>query len=1411
MATPLGAMKVELGLETNDFNSGLTSARRAVNYFKTEANALDKVLKTTGNNMQTLSAKSKSLKQAIEAQAKVLQNLKQKQDGLKEGSAAWEANAVAIERENAKLIDLESNLLKVEQAMKQAISQSGFTGWLQSAGDKLQTFGEKAEAFGNHFKGISAAAGLGLVAGAKAAIEFESAIAGVNKTVSGTPEQLKAVENGIRAMALEIPATTTEIAGVAEAAGQLGIATDDVLDFTRVMMELGTTTNMSAEEAATALAQFTNITGMSSDKIRNLADTIVDLGNNSATTEKDIVNLATRLAGAGTQVGLTEAEIMGLSAAMASVGLSAEAGGTAMSTIMTKINKAVANGGQALQNFANIAGVSADEFASKWKSSPTEALEMFTKGLGKALSEGKNIDQMLSELGVTGIRETDTIKRLAQAGDLMGDSFKRANEAFNNGGALATEAATRYETTESKLQLLKNKLNDVAIELGGPIVDALNSLVDASEPVLKTVSNLAKGFTNMPKGAQKAVVGLVALTAAISPVAIGLGKLTSHFGKTMSALGKFAGAIKVANQLKTMGSTATTASGAITTLGTATAGTSALLTGGLVVAGLAVGAGLVYVANKAGQAQEQIKTWGNVSKETASKLKELQTTSLDATAGIGTFGTQIDSVMAKSKESVTNLKNEIHSLADEKLSQTLKELSEAIADPKLFEQAKQEATEYFNKLKLEASTAAATINQIYDNASKNNRKISEDEKSVILQNVRDLTDRQIQLLDDGNKAKTELLKLNSGELVKLTDEQYRQVLDTTKNFIDEENRAYEKRVQNLKDKYQEGEISQKTYLESLKNLENEHINTIENYTNLQKTALASRLKDINDIYQKEGKSDKWLKTMTDGLKNAAKDMGLAWDDIVKVYENGGMKLANTSAKIKSETDEAYEALAKWNALELDPKTGKLDTSSVSEGIKTMVEAEGNWNSIDLMVKNLEIDSSGMKEVAQAVVQLDGWNQLTPEAKEILANASPALKAISSSEEKLEIWNSIPAEVKEILGNSANFMEAAGSAEQILEVWNDMSAEEKELLAKNLVGADTTEAQRMIEEVRQQHPANIEADNKTLPPTSSAKENLESVANGEYKAVINAEDRTEETKQSIWQKFTSLFQSDDTKVKITAQDRTQEAISQAKANIATIKQDSPVTLTAQNNTQAGVSSAQSTVDSLKQKSPASLKAKNDAKAGVSSAQSTINSLKGKTVDAKANAVGQSAVNSLKASIDALYNKTVTVTTVVREVKQKAKGDNNFEGGLAMVNDQKGSLYKEMITLPSGRSFIPEGRNVVMPLPKGTKILRASKTKQLMNNMGIPRFADGLGIPSDAKFMRDIERATVLPPKRRDSYLDTDRIVDGLTELETKVVRVLKALLNKDSTIVLDGAVLSEKITKRQTKSTRLANRMNGVVT
>lgn len=309
-----------------------------------------------------------------------------------------------------------------------------------------ESFGDKATEAVDVLSSALAAAGMSAALGklkdlfdecTQASMDFESAMTGVAKTTDLSDAELARMTDSIRDMSTEIPASTEEIAAVAEAAGQLGIQKDALLDFTETMTMLGTATNMTAEDAATALARFANITGMSADNYDRLGSVIVDLGNHFATSESEITQMGTRLASAGKLAGLTEPQIMALSAAMSSVGIEAEAGGTAMTQTLNAIEKAVATSSDELTLFAEVAGMSADEFANVWGTDAMSALTTFISGLGELEAHGGNTVTMLEDLGLTGIRQSNNLTKQIDHWQSYNDSLAKLRERSDDIEGLA--------------------------------------------------------------------------------------------------------------------------------------------------------------------------------------------------------------------------------------------------------------------------------------------------------------------------------------------------------------------------------------------------------------------------------------------------------------------------------------------------------------------------------------------------------------------------------------------------------------------------------------------------------------------------------------------------------------------------------------------------------------------------------------------------------------------------------------------------------------------------------------------------------------------------------------------------------------------------------------------------------------
>lgn len=429
---------------------------------------------------------------------------------------------------------------------------------VDSMGKNLASTGSKLTKMGTAMVGVGAV-GIGMAAGigvaVKSAATFETAWAGVEKTVDGNAKQMKALQKELLTITKNMPQSTKEIFGVAEAAGQLGIERKNIAKFSKTMLDLGVATNMTSEEAATSLARFANITKMPQKNFDRLGATVVDLGNHFATTEKEIVDMGLRLAGQGKQVGMTEAQIMGLATAMSSVGINAEAGGSAMTIVMKKINNAVYSGGSKLNGFAKLAGMSAGEFKKAWKEDAATALDAVVHGLEKSGKQGKNLTGILADLGIKGIRESDVMLRLSGNADLLTRALSVSGKAWKENTALLNEANKRYKTFDSQVGITKKVMSEFLRAIGTPIKNVLTDLMQSlNKTVIKITDFINKFNEAHPKlakfgaGVALAVTAIFLLVGAIGTVVIQAGMFVSAVGELMQvkfvagAVGKLRGA-----------------------------------------------------------------------------------------------------------------------------------------------------------------------------------------------------------------------------------------------------------------------------------------------------------------------------------------------------------------------------------------------------------------------------------------------------------------------------------------------------------------------------------------------------------------------------------------------------------------------------------------------------------------------------------------------------------------------------------------------------------------------------------------------------------------------------------------------------------------------------------------------------
>lgn len=586
MANEIKGITIEFKGNTIDLENSISKLNKTMSALKSESKLLNKELKLDPSNAEKLNNVLKNLQTQQKILTQELKIYNNELDQLETGSKKWldmskkiDSVQNALDRVNAQIKQLDG--YNLQQLSKQ----------FEKLGTTLNNVGQKITQVGQALTPLSTAAAGALGFAVKSAIDFENAFAGVEKTVDGSSDQLAALEQELRKMSTQAPVTAEEFAQIAENAGQLGIAIDDIAEFSEVMAGLGVATNLNSDEAATMIAQFANVVDIQGE-YENFASALVKLGNEGASTEADIMELAQRLSGAGAVADMSAQEILGLAASMANVGINAEAGGTTMSTLISQMEKAAVQGGESLSALASVAGMTASEFAAAWNDEPAVAIDAFLAGLNEIQQSGGDVYGTLENLGITEKRLTDTVLRLASGNGEVAKNVDMANEAWAENNALQNEVDRAYGTTASKLETLWNSIEELARQIGENLLPQINGLIDmaqdfidsllhfddANKEVKKGVGGMAKAlapaeetFTGLTTSTQNMIIAITGITAVAAPLALIIGKIVTVFGGMFTAisnvlgvLGAAAGSGGLLGTLGTITTTLTSLAGPIT-------------------------------------------------------------------------------------------------------------------------------------------------------------------------------------------------------------------------------------------------------------------------------------------------------------------------------------------------------------------------------------------------------------------------------------------------------------------------------------------------------------------------------------------------------------------------------------------------------------------------------------------------------------------------------------------------------------------------------------------------------------------------------------------------------------------------------------------------------------------------------
>lgn len=1114
-----------------------------------------------------------------------------------------EATISGVSQQLEELERTQSNTNGVKGVRESTSAYQGLASQLKDTGKGIKEVGESIDTITKPIQYASTALAAGGVASAKFAIDFEDSFAGVKKTVDATPEQLSKIKQGIIDLSTTgidgrgaIPQTTTELNELAAAGGQLGISQENIIDFTEVMAQMGSATNLVGEEGAATLARFQNVMGVGQNEIRNIGSAIVDLGNHSATTESEIAEMALRMGKYGSSVRMSAADVLGYSAALSSLGIEAQMGGSAIGRTWLSIETAVASGGEGLTKFAKYSGKSAEEFKEQWNTDSSGAFN----GLLKGLQSAENLTVALDDLGINNTQDIQAMMALVNGYDLVTESVNRSNTAYQENTALQEEFNAKNETTASKLANTKNNIIEAARSIGETM---LPSIQDAST----TVADFAKGLSQMSDEQKRTVVNTgatVIALGALSKVGVGVIKGAGDFVKGLGV---------ISDKLPIIADATSAIKVSTAGLGSSFSALAPIF--GAVLAPAAVVAGYKVVADHVTEAIENNAKLGQSYKELYSQWQDA--------------GNQVSHL--------ENLRSEYEKLNESINSGTL--------NPEELESAKNRINDIMQEIK--ATTNDDTIKLMIDTGE------FDTALAMAVSNAKDSANEIKDALDltSGKKAQKavsegyDALQKGSsyGADYKNQQEEMRGWLQQATDYntqykaiVDEMNAAYK---DGSSERIKAAALERQSFINGLK--DSDFTKAYERFT-----GSTFKFGDVDEVIQE-----------IQNVSNAYREIS---DNIESMDER---------AKNGRESLQAMAEVATTDAMNLN-------------GFKDMQEVfESGGNAVDLVCK----------QIKSTMTDLGFENQDIAAQIALFKNGFQDLQGAINNNALDAVVNDFVKQGKEIgLTSEEIVTKAALMKNGFSDIQQAVASGDVSGLVKDLssLGDDLGLSTEQVDALA--HSLGLLPEDK----------HIEIDASGDVSAIENAKNAVEEINNAGNVQL-QVSAEGDISVLDTADSKLQELIS-----------NNQVTIT------FNVDTGGFDINDL-----------GGNKLGEITADGKINWEKGdveKPENEKADGTIDYKLGDVAKPENAVATGTINYTlgtVATPSGVPKAKGTQNFEGGLAMVNDEKGISDPRELIVDKGRAFIPQGKDVVLPLSKGAKVYTASQTKAIMNGMGIPHYATG----------------------------------------------------------------------------------------
>lgn len=411
------------------------------------------------------------------------------------------------------------------------------------AQERMNKAGSGMQAGKSRMAGAGMALGATVAAAATAfvpvvqAASFETAMLGVAKQVAGARDESGKLTSvyydmgkAIQQMGREIPIATNDLAAMVAAGARMGIAKDELIDFTKTAAMMASAFELPAAELADNMGKIAGLYKIPIPAIGELADSINFLDDNAISKGGDIIDFLTRTGGVAASVKVTGKEMAALGSTLLTMGERTETAGTAVNAMFSKL-AAADKGSKKFKSAMKEIGLTTKSVQDGMQKDATGTLMRVMEAVGKLPAE-KQLGVMVE---LVGLEHADTLSKLAN----NTGEYRRQLELVNSEaakGSMGREFAAQLATTNAQWELMKNTMTEVSVNIGSVLLPPLNAAMKSFATGAGVVADFVRENQVLVGNIMTVVGTLGAIYAATQTFAFGVGLVTFAFNALKLAM-----------------------------------------------------------------------------------------------------------------------------------------------------------------------------------------------------------------------------------------------------------------------------------------------------------------------------------------------------------------------------------------------------------------------------------------------------------------------------------------------------------------------------------------------------------------------------------------------------------------------------------------------------------------------------------------------------------------------------------------------------------------------------------------------------------------------------------------------------------------------------------------------------------